>query len=108
MPIHQCDLTEAYNIPVKSTVKYLGIHISKKPTERENMNVWKVITECQTKLNSWLLRDISLLGRVFLIKMESISRCIYPVYSLAMPNKAIKKVNQMNFDYVWKKKNALY
>lgn len=80
MPIHQSDLTEAYNIPIRSVVKYLGIHISKNPTERENLNVWRTITECQTKLNSWLLRDISLLGRVFLTKLESISRCIYPAY----------------------------
>ena len=36
--------------------------------------------------------------------MESISRCIYPAYSSAIPNKAIKVVNQINFDYIWKKK----
>lgn len=36
--------------------------------------------------------------------MESISRCIYPAYSLAISNRAIKKVNQINFDYIWKKK----
>lgn len=30
MPVHQCHLTEAYNIPIRSTVKYLGIHVSKK------------------------------------------------------------------------------
>ncbi len=76
MPIHQCDLTEAYNIPIKSVVKYLGIHISKNPTERENMNVWRVITECQTKL----LRGISLLGRVFLTTMESIEMYLSSVF----------------------------
>uniref|UniRef100_A0A1A8EWE2 Reverse transcriptase domain-containing protein n=1 Tax=Nothobranchius korthausae TaxID=1143690 RepID=A0A1A8EWE2_9TELE len=104
MPIHQSDLTEAYNIPIRSTVKYLGIHISKDLTDRENLNIWRTIAECQTKLNSWLLRDISLLGRVFLTKMESISRCIYPAYSMTIPNRAIKKINQINFDYIWRKK----
>lgn len=39
MPIHQSHLTEAHNIPIKSTVKYLGIHISKDSTESENLNV---------------------------------------------------------------------
>lgn len=72
MSIHQSDLTEAYNIPIKSAVTYLGIHISKNPTERENLNVWRVKGECLTKLNSWLLRDISLLGQIFLTKTESI------------------------------------
>lgn len=104
MPIHQCQLTEAYNIPIKSAVKYLGIYISKDSIEREYMNLWNVIDKCQIKLNSWLLRDISLLGRIFLTKMDSLSRFIYPAYSLAIPNKVIKKINQVNFDYIWRKK----
>ncbi|XP_013880656.1 uncharacterized protein LOC106529713 [Austrofundulus limnaeus] len=36
--------------------------------------------------------------------MESISRCIYPAYSLAISNRAIKKINQVNFNYIWRKK----
>lgn len=36
--------------------------------------------------------------------MESISRCIYPAYSLRIPNDAIKKINKINFDYIWKNK----
>jgi len=78
MSIHHCHLTEAYNIPIKSKVKYSGMLISKNSVENENMNVWKILDKCQMKLNSWLLRDISILGRVFLTKMESISRLIYP------------------------------
>ncbi len=91
MPIHQCHLTEAYNIPIKSKVKYLGMLISKDSTENELMNVSKIIDKCQIKLNSWLLRDISLLGRIFLTKMESISRLICPAYTIAISNRAIKK-----------------
>ncbi len=53
------------------------------------MNVKKIIDKCQVKLNSWLLRDISLLGRIFLTKMESISRLIYPAYTIS--NRDIKK-----------------
>lgn len=63
----------------------------KNSTECENKNAWKVIDECQTRLNLWLLRDFSLLGRIFWTKMESISRCIFPAYSMAIPNRAIKK-----------------
>jgi len=36
-------LTEAYNIPIKSKAKYLGMLISKYSVENENMNVWKVL-----------------------------------------------------------------
>lgn len=84
-PVHQSQLTEAYNIPIKSTVKYLGMFISKDATESENMNVCKVIDKGTFKLNSYLTRDISLL-RFFLTKMEIISRFIYPAYSAAISN----------------------
>lgn len=36
--------------------------------------------------------------------MESISRLIYPAYTIAVSNRAIKKINQINFGYIWKKK----
>ncbi len=78
--------------------------ISKDSTENELMNVTKIIDKCQVKLNSWLLRDISLLGRIFLTKMESISRLIYPAYTIAISNRDIKKNQSDNFGYIWKKK----
>lgn len=85
-------------------MKYLGITTTKNYVDRENENIWKVVDNCQSKLNLWLLRDVSLLGRVFLTKMESISRCIFPAYSLAISNRAIKRINQINFSYIWRKK----
>lgn len=50
MPVHQCQLTEANNIPIKSKVKYLGMLISKDSSENELMNVWNTIDKCQIKL----------------------------------------------------------
>lgn len=37
MSIHQRDLTEAYNIPIKSAVKYLGVHIYIKTQLKEKI-----------------------------------------------------------------------
>jgi len=36
--------------------------------------------------------------------MESISRLIYSAYTIANSNRAIKKINQVNFGYIWRKK----
>lgn len=86
MPIHHCHAIEAYNIPIKPKVKYSGMYISNDFIE----NKIKVIDKCQNKLNSWWLRDVSLLGGMFLTTMESISRLIYPAYTIAISNKTIK------------------
>lgn len=34
--------------------------------------------------------------------LESVARCIYPVYSVAVLNKSIKTVNQMSNNFIWK------
>lgn len=44
---------------------------------------------CRTHLNNWAQRDLSIVGRIFLTKMESICRLIYPAYTLGVPKSAI-------------------
>ena len=105
LAIHDCHLVAACGIPVKSTVKYLGVHIAKDNKLSESLNIWSKMHECKSRLDRWLNKDLSLLGRIYITKMESLSRCIYPAYSLSISNKAIKNINKVNFDYIWKRKS---
>ena len=102
MAIHDCNLIEAYHIPIKSSVKYLGIHITKDAKISEPLNIQDKILECKCRLNIWLQRDLTVFGRKYLTKMESLARCIYLAYSMAIPNKYIKTINQLNFNFIWK------
>uniref|UniRef100_A0A3Q2ZDV5 Reverse transcriptase domain-containing protein n=1 Tax=Kryptolebias marmoratus TaxID=37003 RepID=A0A3Q2ZDV5_KRYMA len=104
LPLKDCPISTAFNIPIKSNVKYLGVHINKNKSDLENLNIWEKLQKCKTQLNKWTHRDLSILGRIFLTKMESISRLIYPAYTLGIPNSAIKSINRMNFDFIWKQK----
>lgn len=58
--------------------------------------------ECKSRLDSWLNRDLSLFGRIYITKMESL--CIHPAYSLSIFNKPVKTINKLNFDSIWKRK----
>lgn len=80
LPIHNSTLSTFYNIPVKDTVKYLGIHITKDSASLNNPNIWNNLDKCKTYLNLWSQRDISIFGRIFLTKMECVSRLIYPAF----------------------------
>lgn len=70
----------------------------------KHINISNRIAECKTRLDRWMQRDISLFGRILLTKVESLSRCIYPAGSLPISDKKIKFINQMNFNYIWKRK----
>ncbi len=87
MPVHDLNNDSIENIPIKSTVKYLGIHITKNLLARQHFNFSSRIVKSKNILNSWLQRDLSLYGRVLLSKAEGLSHFVYPSLSLFVENK---------------------
>lgn len=84
-PIKNSDLVQLDNIPVKKSVTYLGVVIDKNADNRCELNYNPIIQQVSKKFNMWLMRDLSLNGRVLLSKAEGISRSVYVSLSLAMP-----------------------
>ncbi len=90
------------NIPVKDTVTYLGIFITKDQKARNALNF--IIEKAQKRFNLWLLRDLSLRGRTLMTKAEGISRLTYAALSLHIDSKTIQCIDQMLFNFLWKNK----
>ncbi len=103
MPVHDLNNDSIENIPIKSTVKYLGIYITKNLLARQHLNFSSRIVKSKNILNSWLQRDLSLYGRVILSKAEGLSHFVYPSLSLFVENKVAKEINNI-FLIVWKNK----
>lgn len=104
LAIHDTPLKEICNIPIKSEIKYLGTFITKDQNSNSTLNIENKLKECKSKLNLWLQRDLSILGRIYLSKMESLSRLIYSTCSTAVPNRLIKTINQINLNFIWRNK----
>lgn len=66
------------------------------------MNFESKLKECKSKLNIWLQRDLSIFGRIYLMKMESLSRIIYPSCNIAIPKNLIKTINNINLNFIWR------
>lgn len=98
-PIKNCDLLELDNIPVKNSLTYLGVVIDKNVNNCCNLN-YDAITQQECKrLNMWLMRNLSLNGRVLLSKAEGISAS-----ALAMPPTECKNLDKTLFNFIWKNK----
>lgn len=97
--IHDTPIKEICDIPIKSEIKYLSIHLSKDQKLSQSLGVESKIKERKRMASE---RDISVLGGVYSTKMECSSTCIDPAYSNAIPNKLIKSVNQINFNFIWR------
>lgn len=94
-----------FNLPVKKCVKYLGIHICKDHKERQQLNFSSKLKKSKTILNLWLQRDISILGRILLTKVEGISRFVYPALSLNVHDSICKDINTIFTNFVWKNRH---
>ncbi len=80
----------------------MGINIPKDLKYREEANFENLLKKSKTILNMWSQRDLPIFGRISQSEMESLSRLIYPAYSLNVSDGIIKVINQNNFNYIWK------
>ena len=104
LPVNNCTVTSIFNIPVRNTVTYLGIQITKDRSSRCSLNFNPIIEKTQKVLNHWLQRDLSLRGRALLTKAEGLSCLAYAAQSLYVDNSTCKSVDKMLYNFLWKNK----
>ena len=68
--------------------------------QRSELN-FNSIEKTKIKLNLWLMRDISLYGRVLLSKAEGLSRLVYVSLSLDLPPKIVKDLDKIIYSFIW-------
>ncbi len=108
--IKKCEILDLKNssllsldgIPVKKDVNYLGVVISQNERDRVSLNFNPAFEKIKRKFNLWLLRDLSLRGRVLLSKAEGISRLTYIASTIHLDNKSVNTIDQTLFNFLWK------
>ncbi len=55
-------------------------------------------------LSQWLMRDLTIFGRIILSKAEGISKLTYPCHSLYISSNNINKANSVIFQFLWRNK----
>lgn len=94
-----------YNIPVKKTVKYLGIDVTKDMLTRQQLNFLPRLKKTKNIMNMWLQRDLSIFGRILFTKAEGISRLVYPALSLYVQDSTAKEINTVLSNFAWKNRH---
>ncbi len=56
------------------------------------------------RYNSWLVRDLSIQGRILLSKAEGLSRAAYLFSSLSVPKDICSQMDKILFNFIWKNK----
>ena len=89
-----------------SIIKYLGVNIPLKKFDELSLfeeNFASTIHNLQSTLNLWLVRGLTLLGKITVLKTFVIQKLIYKSSYLLiqLPEKFVKQLNRVLFTFVW-------
>ena len=87
------------------TVYALGVYFSYDEELATKRNFFEKLPKLKKILNIWSSRDISIYGRVNIVKTLAISKLTFVCSVLDTPKGFTDEVNNIIFDYIWKYKN---
>jgi len=82
-------------------IRVLGAYVSYDYNECDKLNYEVKISKCQSLLNDWKGRSLSLLGKIQVIKTFIISQFLFVTSALVMPSKYVNHVNKMVISFLW-------
>ena len=89
---------------IKDPVKILGIFFSYDSSGNNLHNFDLKIQKLQTNLDIWCSRDLTIFGRVLIIKAMGVSSLIHSASNIDVPKEIIGKVQSRLFKFLWKNK----
>ena len=78
----------------KEQIKSLGINLSYKHENNDNLNFFTKIFKMDTKLSIWQTRDLTLFGRTTLVKTLGLSKLVYATPMLPVPEMVISRLQE--------------
>ena len=101
---NRCSL---FGIKWPEQLRYLGIYIGHNKDKNMEMNWLNKIERVRNILNNWKRRELSLFGKIQLIKTFAISQFVLPATSLVVPQNIIKDIETIVYKLLWGKKDKV-
>ena len=92
--------------PVKP-IRYLGIYIGYDTQTCYNLNYEDKIRQIDEVLAQASKRNLTLFGKVCIIKSLTLSKIIYVSLCLKIPDSVIKEIDQKIFRFLWGKRDRI-
>ena len=88
----------------RNVVKILGIYFSNYDRASNlEINWKKKIDSMITKIKCWEKRNLSIMGKVIIVKTFLISQFNYVLQALFLPQEVLRSINTIIFRFLWKK-----
>ena len=93
-------------IKITTHVKILGIHFTYDYRIKQNMNFDELITSIKDQLRIWRWRDLTIIGRIQIVKTFIIQIFLYRASMICLDKEFVKEANKIIFNFIWKGKDA--
>ena len=90
---------------LRNPVKILGIYVSYDEKGNNQHNFNHKLQKLQTNLDLWRARDLTLFGKVLIIKSLALSQLVYSASILNVPQEITPIIKTKLFKFLWKNKN---
>ena len=103
MPISTCTtaLYQIQDIQQVSKIKILGITYKTGFKTNEVEENWKEVNEkIERQIKIWSRRDLSIQGKIIVVKTFLISNCIHILQSIGLNENILKDINRKLFTFI--------
>jgi hypothetical protein len=95
-----------YNLATVESLKICGITFSADPHIAYDRNIRDKIKKLKKQLDRWKPRNLSILGKILIVKTFGLSQLIYSLQCCEIENSELKEIEQIILAYIWKKKEG--
>ena len=95
------------NIEIQEAVKILGVYFSYNRRLRNKLNFEEIIDAIKKKLQLWRWRNLTIIGRIQIVKTFVIPMLMYRAGSICIDKEVIIEANRIIFDFIWKGKDKV-
>ena len=101
------DVISSKNIRIKDTVKILGLYFTYNESQRKKLNFDEILKSIKEKLQRWKWRDLTILGRIQIVKTFVIPLFMYRASLICVQKDTVIEVNRLLFQFIWKGKDKV-
>ena len=95
-----------YDFNWKTKIKILGVFFSNNtPASKIEENYTNRIAKIKRLIAIWEKRDLSIMGKILIVKTYLLSQLVYFMQAFIVPEKILIEINRLLFRFIWKKKN---
>ena len=88
-------------------VKILGVYFSMNVRVKEDLNYKEILSKIKRLLGWWKERDLTLMGKIHLIKTYALSKLNYVSSLIVVPQWIFSEVEQIIFEFLWRGKDRI-